>query len=425
MFIDKVVVAVKAGDGGNGALSFRHEKFIDKGGPDGGDGGNGGNVIFRASQNQNTLAKFRYHKRLQAEHGLAGSKRKKHGSNGNNFVADVPVGTVITNTDGSIIADLVNDKQEVVVALGGKGGFGNAHFVSSTRQAPRIVEKGEKGEEKEILLELKMIADVGLIGLPNAGKSTFLASTSNARPEIADYPFTTLRPNLGVADINGSDSLLIADIPGLIEGASKGKGLGDEFLRHVERTKVLVHLIDIYNDDVVGAYKTIIKELKAYKIDMSSKPQIVVLNKIDGFNSDLIEEKTKKLKKALPRGAKMFTISAQSRAGVKELLYAIKLVVDKEDARIKKMNEKKKSKSIPILTIDTGNRWEVHKSDDGFIVKGLKIEKFAARTDFGNFQGVQRMRDIMKKMGIVHELVRKGAKPGDKVKIGPFGQLEL
>src|SRR3990167_1790690 len=208
MFIDKVGVAVSAGDGGDGALSFRHEKFIDKGGPDGGDGGDGGDVIFVASLNQNTLANFRYHKKLQAESGKSGGKRKKHGPSGNDFIAEVPVGTVIISEEGSIVADLVNDKQKVVVARGGKGGFGNAHFVSSTRQAPRIVEKGEKGEECEITLELKMIADVGLVGLPNAGKSTFLASTSNARPEIADYPFTTLKPNLGVVDINGSHSLL-------------------------------------------------------------------------------------------------------------------------------------------------------------------------------------------------------------------------
>lgn len=239
-FIDKASVTILAGDGGNGRLSFRREKFVDRGGPDGGDGGDGGSVVFVASRNQNTLAAFRYEKELHAKPGEAGSSRRKHGRSADDLRVAVPVGTVVVDEAGQLLADLAVDGQEAVLAKGGKGGFGNAHFVSSTRQAPRIVEKGEKGEQKYLQLELKMIADVGLVGLPNAGKSTLLSVISNARPEIADYPFTTLVPNLGVVDVEGGQGLLFADIPGLIEGAAEGKGLGDEFLRHVERTAVQI-----------------------------------------------------------------------------------------------------------------------------------------------------------------------------------------
>ncbi|HET7630365.1 MAG TPA: GTPase ObgE, partial [Candidatus Saccharimonadales bacterium] len=295
MFVDKVQVIIKAGDGGNGIVSFRHEKFIDKGGPDGGDGGSGGDVIFVASRNQNTLAAFRYQKLIKAEPGQTGGKRRKRGKSGKDLEVKVPVGTVVTDARGETLADLTADGQQAVVAIGGKGGFGNAHFVSSTRQAPRVAEKGEKGEEINAVLELKMIADVGLVGLPNAGKSTLLATISNARPEIANYPFTTLIPNLGVVDIDKQTSVLFADIPGLIEGASQGKGLGDEFLRHVERTAVLVHLIDAYQEDIVKAYKTIQAELKAYKVDLSKRPQIVVLTKVEGLDDADLKAKLQQL----------------------------------------------------------------------------------------------------------------------------------
>lgn len=277
MFVDKASVKVKAGDGGDGKLSFRHEKFIDKGGPDGGDGGHGADVVLLASRNQNTLANFRYQKELNAEPGQPGGKSRKHGKNGQALVVAVPVGTVAFDAQGVVIADLFEDGAKAVIAHGGKGGFGNAHFTSSTRQAPRVAEKGEPGEELTVTLELKMIADVGLVGLPNAGKSTLLSVISNARPEIANYPFTTLTPNLGVVDVDKKSSLLFADIPGLIEGAAEGKGLGDEFLRHVERTAVLVHLVDAYNEDVAQAYQTIQDELKAYKVDLSTRPQVVAL----------------------------------------------------------------------------------------------------------------------------------------------------
>ena len=417
MFVDKVQVEVKAGDGGDGIVSFRHEKFIDKGGPDGGDGGRGGNVIFEASRNQNTLAAFRYQKRVEASPGKPGGKRKMHGRSGQDLVIQLPVGTVVTEASGEVIADLTEDAIQTVIARGGQGGFGNAHFVSSTRQAPRIGEKGEKGEQRSLILELKMIADVGLVGLPNAGKSTLLAAISNARPEIANYPFTTIRPNLGMVDVDEQTSLLFADIPGLIEGAAEGKGLGDDFLRHVERTKVLIHLLDIYQNDIASAYQTIQKELKAYKVDLSKRPQLVVLNKIDGLDEDIVADKTAELKTVLPKRTRVFAASAQSRAGVRELLFAVKNLVIKQRKQ-EKAKEKDSEPSVPVLRLQNDEAWSVARHDRVFVVTGRKIERFAARTDFTSFHAVQRLRDIMKKMGIMHELTRQGIEPGQKIKIG-------
>ncbi|OGL29947.1 GTP1/OBG sub domain protein [Candidatus Saccharibacteria bacterium RIFCSPHIGHO2_02_FULL_47_12] len=422
MFVDKVKVTMKAGDGGNGIVSFRHEKFISMGGPDGGDGGNGGNVVVQASRNQDTLAAFRYKKEIKAEPGRSGSKRKKHGKSGDDLLVELPVGTVIANDRGEVLADLTTDGQQVIIAKGGKGGFGNAHFVSSTRQAPRVAEKGEKGEALEAVLELKLIADVGLVGLPNAGKSTLLASISNARPAIANYPFTTLSPNLGVVDIGKENSLLFADIPGLIEGASEGKGLGDEFLRHIERTSVLVHLIDIY-EDVVQAYQTIWQELKAYEVDLTKRPQVVVLNKIDGFDKKELEAKKKKLAKALPARTKVFAISAQSKEGVDVMLYEVQRVVQ---ATRKRAQAKAPKEELPVIRLtESDESWKVTKEKDGYIITGRKIERFAARTDFTNPDGVQRLRDIMRKMGIESELIRKGAEPGQKILFGDKGSIEL
>ncbi len=423
-FIDKVAVRVEAGNGGNGVVSFRHEKFVDKGGPDGGNGGNGGSIVLRASNNQNTLAAFRYKKTVRAEAGGAGSKRNKHGKSGHDLIVPVPVGTVVITDEDKTLADLTADGQEVIVAKGGRGGFGNAHFVSSRRQAPRIAEKGEQGEALELTLELKLIADIGLVGLPNAGKSTLLGSISNAHPEIADYTFTTLKPNLGVVDIDAKTTLLIADIPGLIEGASRGKGLGDEFLRHVERTSVLVHLIDIYQDDIAVAYKTIQKELKEYRVDLSKRPQIVVLNKIDGLDPEVITGKMGDLQAAVPAKTKLFAISAASKQGVNELLYELKSLVAKE--RNKLVKKQKRIAGLPVLRLpEDDSSWLVAAEDGKFMVTGRKIERFAARTDFGSVQGVERLRDIMRKMGIMHELVRKGIKPGQKITIGKHKKLTI
>ncbi len=420
MFVDKVAVTIQAGDGGDGVVNFRHEKFVDRGGPDGGDGGDGGDVVLQASRNQNTLATFRYQRLLKAAHGQKGTERKKHGANGKDNLVMVPVGTVVTDLEGRIMADLTEDGQQVVIAKGGRGGFGNAHFTSSTRQAPQMAEKGEKGDLHQATLELKMIADVGLVGLPNAGKSTFLAATSHAKPEIADYPFTTLRPNLGMVEVDKSNSLLVADIPGLIEGASEGKGLGDEFLRHVERTSVLLHMIDSYQDDVVTAYKTIQKELKTYAVDLTKRPQMVILTKIDGQTEAAINAKRVALQKVIPKNTPLFAISAQSHLGVKELLYTVQKVVVKQ----RTATAKKAAKVLPVIRLEQEDGWKLEKTDKGFTVYGQKIERFGSRTDFGNSHAVARLRDIMKKMGIMKELGRQGVEPGQKISINGQGSVE-
>ena len=420
-FIDKVLVEVKAGDGGDGSVSFRHEKFVDRGGPDGGDGGRGGHVIFQASRNQNTLAAFRYQREVKAEDGQAGSKRRKHGRNGKDQLVAVPVGTVIATQDGAIMADLAVDGHQAIIAKGGRGGFGNAHFVSSVRQTPKFAEKGEDGDELVLSLEIKMIADVGLVGLPNAGKSTLLGAISNARPEIADYPFTTIKPNLGVVDVDADTSLLIADIPGLIEGAAHGKGLGHEFLRHVERTKVLVHLIDAYNDDVAAAYQTIQDELKSYKVDLTNRPQIVVLNKTDGLDSEIISDLTAQLRTVVPSGTDVCAISAQSGTGVRQLLFAVKAAL----ATYVEEHPTDEEPSLPVLTLaDQSQAWRVSRTGDVFLVTGHRIEKFASRTTFDNDEGVGRLRDIMRRMGIMHELRRQGIEDGHIVRIGGSGEFK-
>lgn len=417
MFVDKVEVVVRAGDGGNGAVSFRHEKYIDRGGPDGGDGGRGGNVVFLADQNLNTLLGFRYKQELAAESGQAGAKRNRHGRSGEDLIVKVPVGTQVYH-DGKLVADLTTPEQQTIVARGGEGGFGNAHFKSSTRQAPQVAELGEKGEEMNLTLELKLLADVGLVGLPNAGKSTFLSVITNARPEIADYPFTTLTPNLGVAAV-GDNALLIADIPGLIEGASQGKGLGDAFLRHVERTAVLLHLVDIYDDDVAGAFTTIQNELKAYSPELATRPLVVALTKIEGLPEDGVEAKKAELAKVIPAGTPLFAISSPAHIGVKELLHQLSDMVAEARQTTEDLSEE--TDETPVISL-TGeqkrNAWKVAHDGGRFVVTGPRIEKFAARTNFDAEPGRRRLWDIMAKMGIMHELERQGIQPGDIVAIG-------
>ncbi len=424
MFVDKVEVYVKAGDGGNGAVSFRHEKYIDKGGPDGGDGGRGGDVVFLADQNLNTLLGFRYKQELRAENGQAGSKRNKRGHGGEELIVKVPVGTQVYNT-GELIADLTQAGQKAVVARGGDGGFGNAHFKSSIRQAPRVAELGEKGGEFTIVLELKLLADIGLVGLPNAGKSTFLSVVTNARPEIADYPFTTLIPNLGVADIDNS-SLLIADIPGLIEGASEGKGLGDAFLRHVERTAVLLHLVDIYDDNVAEAFQTVSRELAAYNQSLASRPLVVALTKIEGLPEDGIKAKKAALQKVLPEGTPLYLISATAKIGLSELLRHL----TKEVASVRQtvQSDQAAPEAIPVITLNETQKrdaWKVAHDGGRFVVTGVRIEKFAARTNFESEPGRRRLWDIMHKMGIVHELERQHLKEGDTIVFGKTGEYRL
>ncbi len=427
MFIDIAKVTVQAGKGGDGAVSFRHEIYVDKGGPDGGDGGRGGDVIFLASEQLNTLLKFRYQPRLIASDGVNGSKRKMAGRSGEDLVVKVPVGTVVKR-DGAVIADLVSPEQKVVVAKGGDGGFGNAHFKSSTRQTPRMAELGEPGESFEAELELKLLADVGLIGFPNAGKSTFLSVVSNARPEIANYEFTTLTPNLGVADVDDG-SILIADIPGLIEGASEGRGLGDQFLRHVERTAVLLHMIDAYSDDPAEKYLAIRRELEKYSKDLTKRPEIVALTKCEGLDDEIIAMQATALQN-VTGGAQVVAISSQTHHNIKELLRLLRQEVeDYRQCEVKVVEAS--GDDVPVISLGEGesaNDWLVERLDDVenedgevvrvFKVTGKKIEKFARRTNFDQFEAVNRLRDIMKRLGISHELMRRGAEGDSYVVIG-------
>jgi len=425
MFVDKVIVMVKAGRGGDGSVSFRHEKYVDRGGPDGGDGGRGGSVIFAVGPNQNTLAQFRFKPELLAQPGTAGFKRQQHGKNGADLTVGVPAGTQVYDGD-TLVADLTTAGQTAIVARGGDGGFGNAHFKSSTRQAPRVAEVGEPGEAKQLTLELKLLADVGLIGFPNAGKSTLLSVVTNARPEIGDYPFTTLTPNLGVADFD-EYSLLIADIPGLIQGASEGKGLGDEFLRHVERTSVLIHLIDIYEKDVDIAYKTIMAELKAHSKALAARPQIVALTKIEGLPQDGIEQQIARLKKVVPARTPVMAVSAQAHISLTELLRAAYGLVVKARKKAAKQSAGTDT-GTPVIGLGATQEalaWRVQKKDGIFVVSGAKIEKFAVRTNFSSEPGRRRLRDIMRKMGIMHELERQGVASGDTIVIGKHGGHRL
>jgi GTP-binding protein len=416
MFVDKVDVDIAAGDGGNGIVSFRHEIYVDKGGPDGGDGGKGGDVVLRASRNQDTLAAFRFKKLLKADDGKDGSSAKKRGRSAKDLIVDVPIGTIVIGESGATLADLTTDNQKFVLAYGGHGGFGNAHFVSSVRQAPKIAEKGEKGQKFKATFELRMLADVGLIGKPNAGKSSLLTAISNARPEVADYPFTTLTPHLGVVDINKS-SMLFADIPGLIEGASLGKGLGDEFLRHVSRCSVLVHLIDANSADIAGDYKVIRNELKSYSEEIYAKQEIVVISKIETVDPKTLQAAEKSLKKVIPKGRKVFLLSSYAKKGLRELLFEVEKCVLEHRQATTDITEK--GSEVPEITLkNTADAWTVTKVDKGYLVRGRKIEKFAARVDFREEEGIRRIRDICNKMGIMRQLKRLGAQPDDTIFIG-------
>ncbi len=421
MFVDTAKVSISAGKGGDGFVSFRREIYIAKGGPDGGDGGKGGDVVFVASSGLNTLIDFRYKPELKATPGQNGSKADRHGANGKSLYIKVPMGTIVRK-GGEIIAELIENGQELIIAKGGDGGFGNAHFKSSVRQTPRMAEKGEFGEIFEAELELKLLADVGLVGFPNAGKSTFLSVVSNARPEIADYAFTTLTPNLGVADIDDG-SLLIADIPGLIEGASEGKGLGVAFLRHVDRTAVLLHLIDAYSNDVAEAYQTIRNELAKYSVDLTDRPEVIALTKTEGLDDDMIQMQIDAVKKVASKSP-VFAISSVSHKGLTEVLRALRQKV----VAARQVTDDIKNEDEDIETISLGKdkiaeSWKVERIEDEdgkiyFEVTGEKIEKFARRTTFGNYEAENRLRDIMKRLGIGHELRRRGAEGESIIRIG-------
>ena len=426
MFIDLVKVKISAGKGGDGCVSFRQEKYIDRGGPDGGDGGRGGNVVFEATRNLNTLADLRLSPFLEAEDGVAGSKQKCRGRAGADLVVPVPIGTLVYNEAEQLVADLVEDGQRAIVARGGDGGFGNAHFKSSTRQAPRVAEKGEVGEEYEAKVELKMLADVGLVGLPNAGKSSFLSVVTSAKPEIANYQFTTLTPNLGVAYVN-KDSLLIADIPGLIEGASAGKGLGMKFLRHIERTSVLLHLIDAYSDDIAKDYQVIRGELDQYSAKLTDRPELVVLTKTEGFDQELLQMQTDELRTVVRPGTEIMAISSQAKIGLDAVMRRLLEIVKSEQQRQAEVQTMTSDDGdIPTISLaekQLEQAWHVKRDGELFVVSGPKIEKFGRRTDYASPQGLDRLRDIMKKMGISRELVKQGATGESKIKIR--GSLQI
>ena len=426
MFVDTAKIFVQAGRGGNGAVSFRRELYIEKGGPDGGDGGRGGDVIFRATKDLNTLLNFRYKPELKAKNGESGSKRNKTGKSGEPLIVKVPVGTIVKR-DNEVLADLKFDGEEAVIARGGDGGFGNAHFKSSVRQTPRVAELGENGETFEADLELKLLADVGLVGFPNAGKSTFLSVVSNARPEIANYAFTTLTPNLGVAEIDGSN-LLIADIPGLIEGASEGKGLGDAFLRHVERTSVLLHLIDVYEENPGEKYQIIREELKKYQPELLGRPEIIALTKTEGMDSEIIKYQVSKIQEKAG-DVQVFAISSNAHLGVKDVLRALRKEVEEFRKIEEESVENEFEEDIAVISLsqdEISKAWQVefNEEENIFKVSGEKIEKFARRTNFMNIHGVNRLRDILRKMGIDHELRRMGAENSSIISISG-NQFEL
>ena len=412
-FIDKAKIRILSGRGGNGAVAWRHEKFVDKGGPAGGDGGNGGDIYIEACESMSTLLDFKYKSVFKAQCGENGGIKNKYGKNGESLTIKVPVGTVIKEAKSEkIIADLTQAEQKVLVAKGGRGGRGNSKFCTPQRRAPQYCEPGEPGIERELVLELKLIADVGLLGMPNAGKSTFISVISAAKPKIADYPFTTLVPNLGVVRKNEGDSYVVADIPGLIEGASTGAGLGHDFLRHVERCRFLLHIVDLTQDNPMENFNKINNELKKYSEELSNRYQIVALNKIDAIDENKKEEILNQFKSV---SNDIFLISAVTHENIDKL----KLFMDK------KVDEIEKPVSIYEVEEDTGaydnddSAYEVVKvSKDTYIVNGGKIKRITDITDEKNRQQVLRLQNILKGMGVFDELRKKGIKDGDTVIIG-------
>ena len=412
-FIDKAKIRILSGRGGNGAVAWRHEKFVDKGGPAGGDGGNGGDIYIEACESMSTLLDFKYKSVFKAQCGENGGIKNKYGKNGESLNIKVPVGTVIKEAKSEkIIADLTQAEQKVLVAKGGRGGRGNSKFCTPQRRAPQYCEPGEPGIERELVLELKLIADVGLLGMPNAGKSTFISVISAAKPKIADYPFTTLVPNLGVVKKNEGDSYVVADIPGLIEGASTGAGLGHDFLRHVERCRFLLHIVDLTQDNPMENFNKINNELKKYSEELSNRYQIVALNKIDAIDENKKEEILNQFKSV---SNDIFLISAVTHENIDKL----KLFMDK------KVDEIEKPVSIYEVEEDTGaydnddSAYEVVKvSKDTYIVNGGKIKRITDITDEKNRQQVLRLQNILKGMGVFDELRKKGIKDGDTVIIG-------
>lgn len=417
MFCDQTEIKLIAGHGGNGAVSFRHQKFIAKGGPDGGDGGLGGNIYFEVDDSLNTLSLFNRYKTFKAKPGNGGERECRHGKNGADLVLKVPLGTLIFDSEKNELlwdsAELKNGAQ-LLIAHGGRGGFGNAHYKMSTRQAPKVAQLGLPGEVKQLKLELKLIADVGLIGLPNVGKSTLIAAISNARPKIANYEFTTLLPNLGTVDYKGKD-FVVADIPGLIEGASKGKGLGYDFLKHIERTRLLVHLIDAQSDDFEKDFQVIRKELKKFNANLVKYPYFVAVNKIDLIAEKDLQEKLAKLKKKVK--AKIFLISAVAKKGTNELLDEIILQLSKlkQPCLVKPIKENEYKVFRPAEEIDFS--FKIRRENEYFVVEGKKVAEIVLQTNLDNPYAVEDMYFKLKKLGVLRELEKMGVREGDKVKV--------
>ncbi len=419
MFCDNAKILIKSGKGGDGHVSFRRELYVPAGGPDGGDGGRGGDIIFQVDDGLNTLTDFRHVRKYAASNGKEGGKRRCHGADGEDLVIKVPEGTVIKDFEtGKVIADMSGKNRREVILKGGKGGLGNMHFVTSTMQAPKYAQPGQPAIELWVQLELKVIADVGLVGFPNVGKSTLLSRVSNARPKIANYHFTTLDPHLGVVDLDGEAGFVMADIPGLIEGAAKGVGLGHEFLRHVERTRVLIHVVDAASTegrDPVEDIRAINRELKAYDPALAEKKQVIAANKVDVIDWDG-EDPVEKLKAEFePEGIRVFPISAVSGQGVKELLYSVKELLNSI-----KQTPVVFEREFDLSSIEAAPSlpYTVEKDEEGiYVVEGPRIEKMLGYTNLESEKGFEFFQKFLKNNGILDELEKAGIQEGDTVRM--------
>ena len=417
MFIDKARIFVKAGNGGNGAVAFRKEKYVPAGGPDGGDGGNGASVIFEVDLGLRTLMDFKYQRKYHAEPGGDGTKGKRAGKNGEDLVLKVPAGTVIKDeATGLILADLKEEGDRAIIAKGGRGGKGNQHFANSVRQAPAFAKSGTDGQERWVVLELKMIADVGLLGFPNVGKSTFLSVVTKAKPKIANYHFTTLTPNLGVVQTKFGESFVLADIPGLIEGAAEGIGLGHDFLRHVERTKVLIHIVDISGiegRDALEDFDKINDELRLYNERLSTRPQVVVANKIDILEDESIFEDFKNELES--RGYKVFKMSAATRQGVDDVIaYVTQLLQEVEDVELVTEEEMYR----PELDVQEEEGLTIEVDEDGvYVVEGKALRRIMYSVNFDDMESLQYFQKAMESQGVFDRLREMGIEDGDTVRI--------
>ena len=416
MFTDYAKIIIKSGDGGNGAVSFRREKYVAAGGPDGGDGGRGGSIYFIVDPDSNTLVDFRFKKKFKAENGKNGEGARRYGKSGEDLYVKVPIGTLIKDAEtGKIIADLSHKGQKELILPGGRGGKGNSHFATSTRQAPRFSQDGEKGIEKEVILELKLLADVGLIGFPNVGKSTFLSKTTSATPKIADYHFTTLEPNLGVVKNDYGESFVIADIPGIIEGASNGTGLGLQFLRHIERTRLLLHVIDvsgIEGRNPVDDFKTINEELKSYSEKLSKRKQIIVANKIDSMQDENLYNDLEQLAKEI--NIEILKISAVTGEGISELLKRVSQVL-KELPKEELYDEVEDKKVYTLQEEQEG--YTIKKEDGIFVVDGPAVDRVMRRVNLEDNESMYYFQKCLDSLGVNQKLKEAGVQEGDTVNI--------